>query len=85
MRDDDVTVRLAAASALAEFRDSASVPQLAAGLGDTVPSVRRAVARALASIGTDTALNALGRVDPGDDTQLRAILDRALSRRRYRI
>jgi HEAT repeat protein len=78
-------VRLAAASALAELRDAASVPPLAAALSDTVPSVRRAVARALASIGTDTALDALGRVVPGDDAQLRGILDRALSRRRYRI
>jgi hypothetical protein len=47
--------------------------------------VRRAAARALAAIRTDAALAALAGVDPGTDAQLRAILDRALSRRRYGI
>ncbi|MGD0483624.1 MAG: hypothetical protein ABSB58_03105 [Gemmatimonadales bacterium] len=44
-----------------------------------------AVARALAAIRTDAALDALNRVDTGDDVQLRAIIDRALSKRRYQL
>lgn len=73
-----------AASALAGFRDAGSVPALAAAIGDTAATVRRAAARALAGINTEEAIEALRRTDPGDDTQLRAIIDRAVGRRQYR-
>ena len=52
--------------------DAASAQaSLAAALRDTDPSVRRAVARARASIRTAAALDALGRVEAGDDAQRR--------------
>jgi HEAT repeat protein len=78
-------VRRNAASALGSMRAATAVAALTGVLRDSEPAVRRAAASALSSIRTSEALDALRVLDPGDDTQLRTIRDRALGRRNLRI